>query len=239
MYLSWLPLNPFKTYTLEDLKARGFDKPISHEKAKNKYRIACIDDNVFGEVTLLQNNGINILHLRDLSDMSHVVQFDIILCDIDKVGRYFDPVNGTGVDLMEMIRARYPAKYVIGYSGLVARKADIKALLEKARQIGDDFVVKESSIPIKTWISIINKSFDAVSNPVANWSRIRKKMVLLDTEGNTFTKLEDIYVRAILGGGGKQTGNQNARKYINGLSIAADAKEIFGDLMSGALGSLG
>src|SRR3546814_8256170 len=64
----------------------------------------------------LQYNGDNINVLGDIKKISEVEPYNIILCDLQGVGRHLDERN-QGAYLIDEIKRNHPEKFVIAYTG--------------------------------------------------------------------------------------------------------------------------
>lgn len=103
--------------------------------------IGVIDDEAFPPQPTLQNNGYNINVLGDIKKISEVEPFNIILCDLQGVGRHLDERN-QGAYLIDEIKRNHPEKFVIAYTGGTSDSS----IALKAAEVADFFLRKDADI---------------------------------------------------------------------------------------------
>ncbi|MDP3677295.1 MAG: hypothetical protein Q8R44_19720 [Novosphingobium sp.] len=88
----------------------------SDRERRMKVPIAVIDDEPFAAQQTLTNNGYDIRTLGDIKTLDEVQSFNVILCDLQGVGRHLDSKN-QGAFLIDEIKRNHPEKFVIAYTG--------------------------------------------------------------------------------------------------------------------------
>lgn len=102
-------------------KARAFfrRKPLPIEEVKRRTQVLFVDDESFDELmTSIRQAGWNVRQINDISNFdSEDVKFaDVIFMDYKGVGTSLTP-TAEGIGLMKALKAKYPNKHIIFYSG--------------------------------------------------------------------------------------------------------------------------
>lgn len=184
-------LRKYKTITSTKLSSKFNPKAISLGERRAKVKIAVIDDNVFPANDNLKSYGYNIVQLGDISNISEVKNYDIVLCDVMGVGSAFDP-DDQGARIIAEIRANYPSTYVLAYTGNLS--SNPQALTAKAK--ADFFIDKDADM--EKWTETLDSFIERVLDPVSVWKRARKNLVNIELDTFDILKLEDAYVRDLL-----------------------------------------
>ena len=162
---------------------------VDKNKIKQEVKILVVDDNDVPFLDILQNNDYQIKHHEDITDLSVVNNYDIILCDIQGVGKSLNPTS-QGAHLVKEIKKLFPFKQVIAFT---ANPADPGLLntLQKA----DNILKKDASED--DWIEALDECIQKFGNPIKQWKNIRQ--VLLDNNVSTkgVAHLESNFVKAI------------------------------------------
>ncbi|WP_156424990.1 response regulator [Novosphingobium fuchskuhlense] len=152
--------------------------------------IAVIDDEAFAAQQTLTNNGYNIKALGDIKTLDEVEPYNIILCDLQGVGRHLDGKN-QGAFLINEIKRNSPEKFVIAYTG-GALSDDITA---RANETADSFLRKDADV--QEWRDKLDDYIERVSNPIIVWRRQRDALVRKNVATLDILKLEDAFVKSV------------------------------------------
>jgi hypothetical protein len=187
-------LERFKSYRLaNELKASQYDKSSAKSVRDRRalVSIGVIDDSPFEPKQNLKNVGYRVVLLGDVSKIDIVSPHHIILCDLRGVGRSLG-ARTQGAFVIREIRANYPEKYVIAYTGGAA--SDI--ISREALQVSDFLLKKDTDID--TWVDKLDSIILRLLNPYEVWQRQRKALVDRGVDTLTILKLEDAFVRSIV-----------------------------------------
>lgn len=88
----------------------------SFQDIKKRARILIIDDDVFQYLELFRSNGYNVEHWKDVDNLDRLERgdFDVILLDIQGVGKKISDDQGAGV--LQHLKRKNPSQLVIAYS---------------------------------------------------------------------------------------------------------------------------
>ena len=101
-----------KKYKIEDIQ--HLSRTLLQER--DKYRIVFIDDQNPPLIKAIEKHGFDLTHFQDISNVNEIKKYDIVICDIQGVGKSFGS-EFEGGHLIKEIRLNYPLKYLIAYSG--------------------------------------------------------------------------------------------------------------------------
>ncbi len=193
------------------------------ETKREQTKLAVIDDEPFSPQTNLSSYGYKAEPLGDIKRINEVASYHIILCDIMGVGRHFDN-NLQGASLISEIKATFPEKVVIAYTGAMLNQS-------AARQAGlrADKIIKKD-IEIEEWISTLDKYSDEVMNPYIVWNKIRRRLVELDVKTKDIVRLEDAYVRSIRS---KDSSFSQLSATVGAIGLGQDVRSV----LQGVVGS--
>src|SRR3546814_11988315 len=99
--------------------------------------------------------------------------YNIILCDLQGVGRHLDERN-QGAYLIDEIKRNHPEKFVIAYTGGTSDSG----IALKAAAVADFFLRKDADI--QEWRDKHDRIIGFLSNPVAVWKSQRDAIVETD-----------------------------------------------------------
>lgn len=170
------------------LRARNAHKNILEKRAL--VPIAVVDDEDFPPGANLTNNGYNITVLGDIKDISFVAPFNIILCDLQGVGRHLNKKT-QGAYIIDEIKRNHPEKFVIAYTG----GSSDEAIIRIAQGSADGFLKKDADI--EDWRDRLDKIIEYLTDPVEVWARQRYALVVADVPTLDILKLEDAFVRSL------------------------------------------
>lgn len=183
----------FFRYKVTDLIGEQFLKGVTPEKKKKEVNILVIDDDDFPFLDVLQiKYGFNIVQKTDIDYLKDVEPYQIILCDIQGVGKQFMTSYG-GAYLGSLIKANYPNKNVIIYTASTTSIDN-----QKYYQSVDNVLPKGTSI--EDWVSALNESIDSLYDPVKIWYSIQERLFREKVATKDIAYLESEYVKAIKSG---------------------------------------
>jgi CheY-like chemotaxis protein len=217
-----------KPKTINDLERdRGV---MAHLKPPSELRkaikIGVIDDQPFAPEHNLKNNQFQIQTFLDIQRIDQIAEFPIVLCDLQGVGLHL-AADLQGAYLIEEIKANYPEKVVIAFTGGSASRN----ISRRALKTADGYLKKDASI--EEWRDVLDKHIRELSDPVIVWRQLRLRLVKAGIAPLDLVKLEDGYVASIRKGAGA------TKASLEGISSQSDfdpgvRKEITGFLASKA-----
>lgn len=180
------------------------------EEVRRSLKILVIDDEPFVAAGNLRNHGYNIDHLTDVSSVSSVAEYGIILCDLQGVGSNLDS-ELQGAHLIREIKRTFPNKYVIAYSGAPKNRTMSRVAQESA----DEYLKKDA--PIQDWVDVLDGAIALVSNPIARWRQFRTRMLEDGMTPIQLAELEDAFVASFWEGQSSIESNVSAKASTLGL----------------------
>jgi hypothetical protein len=152
--------------------------------------IAVIDDEAFKPETNLKAVGYDIHIIGDIKSLDEVLKFNIILCDLQGVGRYLDS-RGQGAFIIDELKRNHPEKFVVAYTG----GALDDAITLRAQAVADFFIRKDADID--EWRDKLDDIIAVLCDPVTVWKRQRIALIEADVPTIEIVKLEDSFVKSI------------------------------------------
>ena len=149
-----------------------------------------IDDSPFEPERNLENVGYRFAYLGDVHTVQVVSPHHIVLCDLKGVGHRLD-ARKQGAFVIREIRANYPEKYVIAYTG----GAKNEIVSREAFQVSDAFLKKDADIDL--WVEKLDGLIGQLLDPYTVWQRQRRALVEREVDTMTVLKLEDAFVQSI------------------------------------------
>lgn len=200
-------------YQIDDLKANQILKQVSISKLKREFDILVIDDDEFPLLTDLQKHEFNIAYRQDISDIKDVEPYQIILCDINGVGKFLGS-DSDGAYLGYQIKNKYPEKIVISYT---ADNTSVK----NQKYIGavDEIIPKGTSI--EDWASLLDNTIKGFADPIKAWKKIQSQLIDANVSTKEIAKIEHRYVRAV-----KTSNLKSLEKLSSGSSEVANIVSI-------------
>lgn len=128
-----------------------------------------IDDAQFPYYDLLRQHKFNIDTLNDVTSLTTLEAYDVILCDLNGVGKKLSETY-QGAYLVKEIYKRYPFKIIISYTG-ISFDARYNEYLKYA-----DFSVKKD-VESEVWVEKLDMAIDMLSNIEKRWIRVRNYML--------------------------------------------------------------
>lgn len=211
------------------LEIRDFAKKDKLNKTQADIRgavkIAVIDDEKFQPMSNLKSYGYNITLLDDISKISEVEGFDIVLSDLMGVGVHFDKAIG-GASVIKEIKANYPTKIVIAYTGARANSGEAIA----AKDYCDHFLKKDADLT--EWSEMLDAFVQQVIDPYKMWLNARDGLLDLELDLKDVLKLEDAYVRSVLA---RDEEFKSIHQVLAKADISGNARGIVQSLIASAI----
>jgi hypothetical protein len=193
---------------ISDLKGE-LSPPIA--RLREKVKIVAIDDEGFDYADVLRRHGFQITVLNDITDITAIEAYPVVICDIAGVGRSFrSPYEGAHV--IAEIRKRYPTKYLIAYTG---QRFD--ASYNRFFVLCDASMRKDAES--QEWVEALDDAIKVYVDPVEMWRKARQVVSPFVTPIR-LAELEDDYVRSVMK---NRRPFQNERQLID---IPNDAKAV-------------
>lgn len=164
----------------------------SEAQKRASVKIAVVDDQAFSAQQNLKFAGYNVEEVGDVKSISELEKFPIILCDLHGVGSYFNSKYQGGF-IIDEIKKLYPDKFVIAYTG----GSTDPSVVAYAQDVADGFVKKD--VDINEWRDTLDALIDGLCDPVEVWNRQRDTLIDRDVPTKEILRLEDKYVRAVIG----------------------------------------
>jgi hypothetical protein len=203
------------------LKIKGIDRI--------KIPILVIDDNPFEYLDHLKTHRFDLTYFDDIPSIESSKEYEIILCDINGVGKNFKS-KYQGAHVISEIHKKYPFKTIIAYTGFT-HDPTYNNFFRMA-----DFTVKKD-IDGDEWIEKLDAAIELTTDPKKKWVKMRNHLMENDVSLFEIVKLENEYVKCILAGKGlenfpsKQLSkemNQDVRAVIQSFTASIIFKLIFG-----------
>lgn len=156
---------------------------------RKKVKFLVIDDEPFVYLEKLRNAKFNITQLSDISDLHAISEYQVIICDINGVGKAFSNKYG-GAFVLNQMKQLYPEKQFAYYSGNPVYTKEIINLLDNITSIPKD-------VEIDQWTSYFDQFLENCVNPKFAWKQVRDLCIAYDIPTYSIARLEDEYVRKI------------------------------------------
>ena len=200
----------------------------SLQDIRRSVRIVVIDDKSFSPLQNLQQHQFSITHLRDLSTIDTVRDYHVALIDLQGVGRDLNPTQ-QGAHLIREIKANFPEKYVIAYTGGAAPD-----LLVPSIEVADKFTQKDTSI--EDWCELLDEGTQAVIHPAVVWRKNRARLLDKGVTPFQLACLEDSLVCSLLTD--PATISQSLDIKAAELNLSPDIRTIVASMIANALFTL-
>lgn len=185
--------------------------------------IAVIDDETFTPEQNLRALSYDIRALGDIKSLDEVGPYNIILCDLQGVGRHMS-LRGQGAFIIDELKRNHPEKFVIAYTG----GSPDDAITLKAQEVADTFITKDADID--EWRDKLDSVISFLSDPVRVWKRQRIALIDADVPTLDILKLEDAFVRSI-----KIGSDYGFRSFVSNSVLRADARAIAQSLIASGI----
>lgn len=173
---------------------KDLDKPSLklNQIDRKKVPILVIDDNEFEYLDFLKNNRFDLTYFPDIQSIESAKEYEIILCDINGVGKKFES-KYEGAHIISEIHKKYPFKTIIAYTGYTHDPT-----YNKFFRLAD-FVFKKD-LDGDEWLEHLDNAIDSAVNPQKRWIKLREFLIQNNVSLFEIVKLEDEYVNHILDG---------------------------------------
>lgn len=153
-------------------------------------KIAIVDDDTFPYLDILLKHKFSIDVFEDIANIDSINAYDIILCDIQGVGKKLN-TNYQGAYLLKEIYEKYPSKVLISYT---AHATDIT--FNKYLQYAEFSMKKDAGS--EDWVEKLDQAIALVSNPENRWIRTRNMLLERGVSLFELALLEDEFVYRVL-----------------------------------------
>jgi|TARA_B110000208_G_C11661562_1_gene391844 DNA-binding NarL/FixJ family response regulator len=157
---------------------------------RNQIPILVIDDEDFEYLKHVKNHRFDIEYFNDIQTIESAEAYEIILCDIQGVGKKFKS-KYQGAHVIQELRKKYPFKTIIAYTGYT-HDPTFNRFFAMA-----DFSVKKD-IDGDEWIDKLDEAISIATDPKRKWIKMRDFLLENDVPLFDILKLEDEFVNAIL-----------------------------------------
>lgn len=172
------------------------DLDIPSLKLKNidrmKIPILIIDDNDFEYLQHLRNHRFDITYFPDIQSIESTKEYEIILCDINGVGKKLNS-KYEGAHVISEINKKYPFKTIIAYTGHT-HDPSFNRFFRLA-----DYTFKKD-IDGDEWVEKLDQAIEVTTNPQKKWTKLRDFLIKNNVTLFEIMKLENEFVKAILNG---------------------------------------
>jgi len=174
-----------KPRSINDLNVTLLLKPAQRSLA----RILVIDDQDFPFLSHLQNHNYTLSKRDDISNVTDVAEYPIILCDIRGVGKALAS-RFEGAHVIKEIRNHYPNKILLAYSGALSKMAYNEYLAHADLTLDKD-------IDLEQWIESLDHAIALAADPASAWRRMRQRLIKENVALHVVMQLEDQFVAHI------------------------------------------
>lgn len=173
---------------------KDLDKPSLklNQIDRKKVPILVIDDNEFEYLDFLKNNRFDLTYFPDIQSIESAKEYEIILCDINGVGKKFES-KYEGAHIISEIHKKYPFKTIIAYTGYTHDPT-----YNKFFRLAD-FVFKKD-LDGDDWLEHLDNAIDTAVNPQKRWIKLREYLIQNNVSLFEIVKLENEYVNHIIDG---------------------------------------
>ncbi|NJW51951.1 hypothetical protein [Salinimicrobium oceani] len=154
--------------------------------------ILVIDDNEFEYLQHLRNHRFDITYFPDIPSIESTKEYEIILCDINGVGKKLNS-KYEGAHVISEIHKKYPFKTIIAYTGHT-HDPSYNRFFRLA-----DYTYKKD-IDGDEWVDKLDQAIDLTTNPQKKWTKLRDFLIKNNVTLFEIVKLENEYVKEILKG---------------------------------------
>lgn len=212
---------------IKDLPRRN-SKGVTH--LRSKIQICLIDDKAQKPlVAKLRVHGYNVTKLDDLTRVSEVEEFPIVVTDIMGIGKSFGSDN-EGWHVVRELRNQWPMKYILAYS---AGNWDVS--YSSYMEHLDGYLKKDALI--EEWVVRLDAGVSATGDSVVYWKRCRDLLLKQGVSTEHVALLEDAFVRDVSSGKSKRMARLWAK--LERQAEYAEIAPLLKPAMTMALGSLG
>jgi hypothetical protein len=197
-----------KPYGIKDLNIPSLKLKTLERK---QIPILVIDDEPFTYLDHIKNHRFDIEYFEDINTIETAEAYEVILCDIQGVGKKFQS-KFQGAHVIAELRKKYPFKTIIAYTGYT-HDPTFNRFFALA-----DFSVKKD-IDGDEWIDKLDQAISIATDPKNKWVKVRNYLLEHNVPLFDIMKLENEYVKLLIDG-----------KPIDGFPSAKLSNEISGDI---------
>lgn len=157
-----------------------------------KVPILVIDDNEFEYLEHLKNHRFDITYFSDIQSIESAYEYEVILCDINGVGKIFDS-KYEGAHVISELYKKYPFKTIIAYTGYT-HDPTYNKFFRMA-----DYVFKKD-LDGDEWVDNLDNAIESAVNPQKKWLKLRDFLIKNNVSLFEIVKLENEYVNNIITG---------------------------------------
>ncbi len=204
-----------KDLDIPDLSLKNIDRI--------KIPILVIDDNEFEYLDHLKQHRFDITYFSDIQSIESTKAYEIILCDINGVGKVFKS-KYEGAHVISELHKKYPFKTLIAYTGFTHDPSYNKYFRMA------DFNIKKD-IDGDEWVEQLDFAIELTTDPKKKWIKLRN--FLLDNNVSLFEimKLENEYVSSIINGENLQNFPSNKLKKEMSKDVRAILQSFTGSVI--------
>lgn len=159
-------------------------------KVRNSQKILIIDDQEFlYKQNLVDSYDFRITKINDLDNSAQASEYNIILCDIDGVGKKIGGEKGTGGDIIKELRKTFPLKTLLAYSG-----HSYSTKYNKYFSLADQVVEKD--ISLEDWVELLDNYCLKIVDPILQWKKTRNQLLECNLRLEIILNLEDLFVKS-------------------------------------------
>ncbi len=157
-----------------------------------KVPVLVIDDNEFEYLEHLKNHRFDITYFSDIQSIESAKEYEVILCDINGVGKIFDS-KYEGAHVISELYKKYPFKTIIAYTGYTHDPT-----YNKFFRLAD-YVFKKD-LDGDEWVENLDNAIESAANPQKKWLKLRDFLIKNNVSLFEIVKLENEYVNNIISG---------------------------------------
>lgn len=179
----------FITRQIADLNSDTILKETNLSTLKRNTDILVIDDDDFTYLDALEHNEFRMTHRTDIQSLTDVAGYDMILCDIRGVGKYFQS-GYEGAYLVKQLKEKYPNKIIIAYTA-----ESYNPKYEDYLKYADAIVQKGTTL--EDWDALLSQLIRDLANPVKQWEKTRKALFDAHVSTISVAEYENQFVKAV------------------------------------------
>ncbi|OFY94226.1 MAG: hypothetical protein A3K10_17605 [Bacteroidetes bacterium RIFCSPLOWO2_12_FULL_31_6] len=178
--------NPYgiKDLNIPSLKLKTLDR--------KQIPMLVIDDEEFEYLDHVKTHRFDVQYFPDIQTIESAEAYEVILCDIDGVGKKFSK-KFQGAHIIAELRKRYPFKTIIAYTGYT-HDPTFNRFFAMA-----DFSVKKD-IDGDEWIEKLDEAIKIATDPKNRWIKVRNYLLEHDVPLFEIMKLENEFVKTLVEG---------------------------------------
>lgn len=176
-----------KLKTVDDL--RTVDLKLKEVK-RSDIKIAIIDDEPFEMMEIIKRHGFIIDQILDTNNLNILAAYDIIICDINGVGKDLSR-EFQGAWLIKEIYKLYPFKIIILYTG-ISYDARYSEYLKRT-----EYSIKKD-VSSEAFVEKLDAAIDKLTDPIDHWKKLKNYLFEHDIPTFDVAMIEDDFVNRLL-----------------------------------------